>query len=91
MYEIQLKEDFIKESLKIDPKLKKRIHNFIYKILPEANNPINLFEKMTGYKVYYKKRFGDYRLGVEINQSAKSIVVLTIMHRKEIYRYFPPR
>jgi len=90
-FKIEVKDEFIKNSSILPPKLRKRISNFIFKILPDSEFPYGLFEKMTGFKNYYKKRFGDYRLGVEIDKDNKLIIILTIMHRKEIYRYFPPK
>jgi mRNA-degrading endonuclease RelE of RelBE toxin-antitoxin system len=89
-YKIEVKDDFIKEYLKLQPKLSNKVKEFIFKTLPNSSNPASLFSKMTGYKTYYKKRFGDFRLGVEIIHSTKTIYVLTIMHRKEVYRHFPP-
>ena len=90
-FNIEVKDEFIKNSSALSSKLKTRIFNFIFKTLPDSEFPYGLFEKMTGFKNYYKKRFGDYRLGVEINKESKIISILTIMHRKEIYRYFPPK
>ena len=89
-YNIIVKEDYIRECKKLQPKLQKRINDFIFKTLPVSENPLLLFEKMKGYVTFYKKRFGDFRLGVEIIQSEKKIIVLKIMNRKEIYRHFPP-
>ena len=42
---------------------------------------------MTGYKNYFKIRFGDYR--VAIKKENHTIIVETVKHRKEIYKYFP--
>ncbi len=36
---------------------------------------------------YYRVRIGDYRIGIE--QGEKQIIFVRILHRKEIYRYFP--
>ncbi len=42
---------------------------------------------MIGYKKYYKIRFGDYRVGLK--KENDTIVIETVKHRKEIYKYFP--
>jgi len=89
-YKIEIKNDFIKECTKLPPKINNRVKEFVFITLANTANPLQHFEKMKGFKTYYKKRFGDYRLGVEINQSSKTVYVLTIMNRKDIYRYFPP-
>ncbi len=36
---------------------------------------------------YYRIRIGDYRIGLALEDSA--IVFVRVLHRKEIYRYFP--
>lgn len=48
---------------------------------------IGKVEKMTGYKGYYKARFGDYRVGLK--KQDNKIIVEIVMHRKEIYKYYP--
>ena len=43
--------------------------------------------KLKGYKNYYRIRLGDYRIGTIVTN--KNIIMIRILHRKEIYRYFP--
>jgi len=45
-------------------------------------------KKIEGYKNYYRIRLGDYRIGVE-KVSTIEIKMIRLLHRKEIYRYFP--
>jgi len=52
--------------------------------LADAGN----IEKMRGFDSYYKARFGSYRVGMK-QESDGTLVVQIVMHRKEIYRYFP--
>ena len=42
---------------------------------------------MKGYANFYKIRFGDYRLGLQIINDR--IICERVLHRKEIYGYFP--
>jgi len=44
-------------------------------------------EKLTGYQTFYRVRIGHYRLGFECIED--KIELLALMHRKEIYRFFP--
>lgn len=45
-------------------------------------------EKIKGYSGdYYRIRIGNYRLGFELVEDR--IELLALMHRKEIYRFFP--
>lgn len=48
---------------------------------------IENIKKIRGHKNCYRVRIGDYRLGLMI--SGKEIWFARILHRKEIYRFFP--
>jgi|LakMenE01Jun11ns_1017448.scaffolds.fasta_scaffold8831953_1 mRNA interferase RelE/StbE len=51
-------------------------------------NEIASIKKLSGYKVYYRYRLGDYRIGIE--QISKSTIRLIIIaHRKDVYNVFP--
>lgn len=45
-------------------------------------------EKMSGWKSYYRIRIGNFRIGLRKIDS-KSIVLVAIADRKEIYKIFP--
>ena len=80
---------FLKDLANIPSRQRKEIEHFVFKILPKSNSiaELNKFEKLTGYKNYFKARFGNYRLGI---YSEDNLVELKrLLHRKEIYRYFP--
>ena len=42
---------------------------------------------MKGYRLYYKVRFGSYRIGLKIEKD--TVILERALHRKDIYRYFP--
>ena len=42
---------------------------------------------LKGYKDCYRIRIGNFRLGLQLD--GKVIWLARLMHRKEIYRYFP--
>lgn len=44
-------------------------------------------KKLTGYKTAYRIKFGSYRIGF-VHEDNK-VKLSRVMHRKEIYRYFP--
>ncbi len=46
----------------------------------------NLKQLKTGGK-YYRLRAGDYRIGITIEENLVTFV--RVLHRKEIYRFFP--
>ncbi len=45
-------------------------------------------KKLKGYRNYYRIKIGDYRIGMELSSENELILIL---HRREIYRYFPKR
>ncbi len=44
-------------------------------------------KKLKGYKTAYRIKLGDYRIGFLIEDNI--IRLSRVMHRREIYRYFP--
>jgi len=60
-------------------------------VLPEVENPseLKVIEKLTGYDTFYKVRFGDYRAGLEIDTEKRSMICCRVLHRKDIYKYYP--
>lgn len=67
------------------PKIEK-----IISILVKASslNEVQNIKKLNGFKVYYRYRLGDYKIGIE-QISKNSIRLIIIAHRKEIYNIFP--
>ncbi len=65
------------------------IEKFIFETLPQLEylHESNKIESMKGYKNYFKVRFGDYRVGPKKENDI--IIVVRVLHRKEIYKYFP--
>lgn len=50
------------------------------------------YKKMHGEKKgenFYRIRVGDWRIGVELVMP--NIIIITILHRGEIYKQFPPK
>ena len=43
-------------------------------------------EKMSGDTNFYKVRFGDYRVGLKLEND--EIIIEKVLHRKETYKYF---
>ena len=51
-----------------------------------AQDVANL-KKMRSYATFYRIRLRDYRIGLEIVD--EQVIFVRILHRKDIYRYFP--
>jgi len=70
----------------------RRLRERVRQIIEEAKNAKNLVDiknlnKISGYTTFYRIRFGDYRVGIEVVRG--EIIFVRVLHRKEIYRYFP--
>jgi len=90
-FEVLYKKTFLKELKKLPQDVRDKVENLSFDILPEIENlkDIRSLEKLVSYERFYKIRFGDYRVGIEIDTENKIIVLCRVLHRKEIYRYYP--
>ena len=81
---------FIKDlkKLKSNP-IYSQIKNLVTKEIPNHENvtEINNIKKIKGDKNAYRIRIGDYRIGFFLEED--KIIFSRVLHRKEIYRFFP--
>ena len=84
MYEIIFDEKVIEFLNKIEYNTKKRIYE---KIISTKEKPFHYFDKLTK-REEYKLRVGNYRVIADINKTNKSINVLFIGHRKNVYKRY---
>jgi len=87
---IEYEKRFLKELFKLqDKQIKEMVEKFVFNELPLFNSlrDAQKIEKMSGYKEYYKVRFGNYRIGIK--KENETIIIKTIKHRREIYKFFP--
>jgi mRNA interferase RelE/StbE len=70
-------------------KSRSKIETFVFEEIQSLNrlNEIPNLKKLKGFPDYYRVRFGNYRLGVRIEE--ETIIFERVMHRKDIYRYYP--
>lgn len=89
--EVIIKKQFLKD-LKKCPKF---VIDETTAFLEEIRNASQIYDlkgdirPLLPDKTYYRLRIGDYRLGYRHVQP--TIIVLTVLHRSEIYKFFPPR
>ena len=48
---------------------------------------VSSLKKIQGHETFYRIRLGDYRLGIEV--MGEEVIFVRLLHRKDIYRYFP--
>lgn len=86
---VEFRECFLKDIQKIkDPSLLPRIREAIATAESAATiQAIPGIKKLKGGSSYFRLRIGDYRLGIV--QESKILVFVRVLHRREVYRYFP--
>ena len=87
--EIRIDKSFEKDIKKIQqPDIPKKVAIFIEKIQEISSfQELTNTKKIKGFSNFYRIRLGDYRIGVEIEEG--KCIFLRILHRKDIYKYFP--
>ncbi len=88
---IKIEKSFDKDINKIrDKKTLQKIKDIIFRIENAKNlSEIGDIKKITGYQSYYRIKIGDYRLGIEV--MCEEAMLMRFLHRKDIYKYFPPK
>ncbi len=86
---VEYSKKFLKQLATVPSDIRSKIENFVFEELLSASSIYEMgkIEKMKGYEDFYKVRFGNYRLGLVIENEI--ITVKTVMHRREIYKFFP--
>ena len=86
---VEFRRRFLKELSNIPAFQRKVIEQFVFEELPKLRSldESGNVERMKGYPGFFKVRFGNYRVGLSLADNA--VVLERVLHRKEIYRYFP--
>lgn len=81
MYDIIFEKSALEFLNKLEPRTKERIWN---KLQLCKGNPFRFLEHLEEIEGF-KLRIGDYRAVVDVDSSTKTLKVLKIGHRKNIY------
>lgn len=86
---VQYNKKFLKDLSSLPKKDREKIENFVFEEINQYANSaeINKLEKLSGYQYYYKIRFGNYRVGIKLEE--ETVTFERVLHRKEIYKLFP--
>ncbi len=87
--EVRYNKKFLKELSNIPSKERLKIENFVFKEILGFQEiaSIGTLEKLKGYSNYYRIRFGSYRVGISFSNDV--LTFERVLHRRDIYRYFP--
>ncbi|MBA2749417.1 MAG: type II toxin-antitoxin system RelE/ParE family toxin [Tatlockia sp.] len=86
---VEFRKSFEKDLSKIrDAELLQRIQAVIEEVETiDSLLDLTNVKKLKAEGDYYRIRVNDYRIGLFVSENA--VVFSRILHRKEIYRYFP--
>jgi mRNA interferase RelE/StbE len=87
--EVRYSKKFLKQLASVPSETRVKIEEFVFDELISTSSISSLgkVEKMQGYQGFYKVRFGNYRVGLAIENEV--VIVKTVMHRRDIYKFFP--
>lgn len=83
------KKTFLKDIERLPSDARNSVYHEAFEVIASLSS-IHEHEhlrKLSGYKNFYRIRVGSYRIGIEMRDN--TIVFYRVLHRKEIYRYFP--
>ena len=85
---VELDPSVEKELNSLDSKEAKRILRFLFERIVHLENPRSIGEALKGSQLnmFWKYRVGDYRIISSIEDNRKSILVVRVGNRREIYR-----
>ena len=82
-YRVEVRPAVIRALRKIDPKMRPRIEGAIALLAEDPRPPAS--RPLTG-REGYRVRVGDYRIIYTIHDGVLLIVVVTLGHRRDVYR-----
>jgi mRNA interferase RelE/StbE len=90
MWQIKHGKTFYRELSKLPKETRNEIEKIAFgDILKEELFKKKLLKKLKGSKDLYKIKVGEYWVGLKIDKKERAIEFRRVMHRKDIYRYFP--
>jgi len=86
---IEFRKSFAKDLLTIlDNNLLIKIEEVIEQVKQaEKLSEVSNVKKLKGEVNYYRIRVGNHRIGIKLDGNL--VLFIRVLHRKEIYRYFP--
>ncbi|MGH8370663.1 MAG: type II toxin-antitoxin system RelE family toxin [Gammaproteobacteria bacterium] len=87
-WKIELTEVARKQLRKLDKPVAVRILNFLEQRIAVLENPRTLGDPLRGPELgrYWKYRVGDYRVITSIHDESITILVISVGHRRDVYR-----
>ena len=66
-----------------------KVKTLVFDDIPKLSDidEVKNLKKLKGSKPFYRVRVGNYRIGFRLDNNM--LVFMRVLHRKDIYRYFP--
>ena len=66
-----------------------KVKTLVFDDIPKLSDidEVKNLKKLKGSKPFYRVRVGNYRIGFRLDHN--TLVFMRVLHRKDIYRYFP--
>lgn len=89
MYEVRFSPDAEKDLSKLEQQTAKRIVKFLHERIANIDDPRALGKSLKGEELgkYWRYSVGDYRIICEIQDNQLVVLVITVGHRRDIYRH----
>lgn len=86
---VTFKKTFFKDRERLPKEYQKKVDELVFDVFPKISRISQLasLKAIAGYPGFFRARIGDYHIGFASRDDA--IVVHRVLHRREIYRYFP--
>ena len=86
--DIETTKRFEKDIKSLDKSAQKKIVKASFKLSkdPYGITRVQNITKLQGFKNEYRLRVADYRIRFDIDSNKQVVTLLTVAHRKEIYR-----
>lgn len=85
------KQRFVKDFKRLPENIQKEVKEICFEIFPKVKNLTEFknypFRKLEGFKFYYRIKVKDFRIGFK--KSNGEVVFMRVLHRKDIYKFFP--
>ena len=88
-YEVRISSAAHRQLSRLPPRVAPAIVEFLTAVLP--GNPLRLSKPLTGeFHGLRSARRGDYRVLIDVDEHARTVLVVRIAHRAGAYRPPPP-
>ena len=85
----EYRKKFLKELANLPARVRGEVEVFAFEEVLRLSSVTQSgkIEKLKGHTNYYRVRFGSHRVGLHLE--GETVVFERVLHRKEIYRFFP--